>query len=77
MRSFTPFVERVAETRLELIDNELHQDFGRYLGFVISGGSEKVEIKDLVGFAEDHNAWWRFALREGKKREGQRRVSKS
>lgn len=56
--TFTPFVERVAETRLGIIDSEVHQIFGRYSGFVISDGGEKIEIKNLIGFAEDHNARW-------------------
>ena len=55
---FIPFTERVAETRLGIIDSEVHQIFGRYSGYVISDDGEKIEINDLVGFAEDHKARW-------------------
>jgi len=55
---FIPFTERVAETRLGIIDSEVHQIFGRYSGYVISDDGEKIEINDLIGFAEDHKARW-------------------
>lgn len=55
---FIPFKERVSETRLGIIDSEVHQIFGRYTGFVISDEGERIKIKDLIGFAEDHKARW-------------------
>lgn len=55
---FQPFKERVAVTRLGIIDSEVHQIFGRYRGFVVSDSGERIEIDDLVGFAEDHQARW-------------------
>jgi len=33
---FTPFVERVAETKLVVIDSEVHQMFGRYVGSIVA-----------------------------------------
>ncbi|KUK46292.1 MAG: hypothetical protein XD73_0833 [Anaerolinea thermophila] len=56
--TFTPFKERVATTKLLIIDSEVHQMFGHYNGFFITDEGKKVAIKDLVGFAEDHHARW-------------------
>jgi hypothetical protein len=53
---FTPFRERVAETKLGIIDSEVHQMFGRYNGKVVSDDGEVIGIKDLIGFAEEHHA---------------------
>ncbi len=55
---FVPFKERVAETRLGIIDSEVHQILGHYSGYVICDNGERIEVKDLVGFAEDHRARW-------------------
>lgn len=55
---FVPFKERVAETKLGVIDSEVHQIFGHYSGHVICDNGERIEVKDLVGFAEDHRARW-------------------
>lgn len=55
---FEPFLERVAKTDLWLLRSEVHQIFGRYSGFLRSDDGEVIEIKDLVGFAEEHNARW-------------------
>jgi len=56
--TFTPFKDRTAATRMVVIDSEVHQMFGHYNGFFISDEGKKVEIKDLVGFAEEHRARW-------------------
>ena len=55
---FIPFTERVATTRLVVIDSEVHQMFGHYSGFVVTDSGEKIEISRLIGFAEDHQAKW-------------------
>jgi hypothetical protein len=55
---FVPFTERVAETRLVVINSEVHQIFGRYSGYVVTDHGEKIEIDGLIGFAEDHHAKW-------------------
>ena len=55
---FVPFKERLATTRLGIIDSEVHQMFGRYSGFAVTDQGEKIEIDGLVGFAEDHHARW-------------------
>jgi hypothetical protein len=55
---FVPIIERVAETRLVIIDSEVHQMFGHYSGFAVGDDGEKIEIRNLLGFAEDHKARW-------------------
>ena len=56
--TFTPFKERVARTNLGIIFSEVHQLFGHYNGKVTADDGEVVEIKDLIGFAEEHHARW-------------------
>jgi hypothetical protein len=55
---FHPFRERVACTNLGVIFSEVHQVFGRYRGWGISDGGERIAIDGLVGFAEEHRARW-------------------
>jgi len=55
---FTPFKDRTATTNLAIITSEVHQMFGRYNGHVILDDGTKLEIKDLIGFAEEHHARW-------------------
>lgn len=56
--TFIPFKERIATTKLVIIDSEVHQMFGKYNGFFITDEGKKVEITDLIGFAEEHHARW-------------------
>jgi hypothetical protein len=56
--TFTPFKERIATTRLGIIDSEVHQMFGRYNGKVVADDGEVIQINDLIGFAEEHHARW-------------------
>lgn len=55
---FTPFRDRTAITNLAVIHSEVHQMFGRYNGRVMADDGKVVEIKDLIGFAEEHHARW-------------------
>jgi hypothetical protein len=55
---FVPFKERIARTNLGLITSEVHQMFGRYSGWAVADGGERIEIRDLTGFAEEHHARW-------------------
>jgi len=55
---FTPFKDRVATTRLVVIDSEVHQLFGRYSGKVVTDEGEELQLEGLVGFAEEHKARW-------------------
>lgn len=56
--TFTPFQIRVARTNLGIIFSEVHQVFGRYTGSVVTDSGERIEVKNLVGFAEEHRARW-------------------
>ena len=55
---FTPFKDRLAKTNLGIITSQVHQMFGRYNGTFRSDEGEEVQIKDLIGFAEEHQARW-------------------
>jgi len=56
--TFTPYKERIAKTKLGIIDSEVHQLFGRYNGNAVADDGEVIKIKDLIGFAEEHHARW-------------------
>ena len=56
--TFTPFKDRLAQTNLGIITSEVHQMFGRYNGQVSTDDGEVIQIKDLIGFAEEHQAKW-------------------
>ena len=56
--TFTPFKDRTAQTNLGIIFSEVHQMFGHYNGTVIADDGEKIQVKDLIGFAEEHHARW-------------------
>lgn len=55
---FTPFLERVAKTEAVILRSEVHQMFGKYNGLAVTDQGEKIEIHDLIGFAEEHHARW-------------------
>ena len=55
---FTPIVERVAQTNALVLSSEVHQLFGRYNGWLITDRGEKIQVEDLVGWAEEHHARW-------------------
>jgi len=48
----TPLIDRVDQTNLLIIKNLGHQVFGRFSGYVVLDNQTKLEIKDLLGFAE-------------------------
>ena len=56
--TFTPFKDRTAKTNLGIIFSEVHQMFGRYNGRVSLDDGTPLEIRDLIGFAEEHHARW-------------------
>jgi hypothetical protein len=55
---FSPFFDRPAVTDAVLIKSEVHQMFGRYHGKVRTDHGEVIEIRNLIGFAEEHFARW-------------------
>lgn len=56
--TFTPFKDRLAQTNLGIITSEVHQMFGRYNGQVATEKGDVILVKDLIGFAEEHQAKW-------------------
>jgi hypothetical protein len=56
--TFTPFKDRTARTNLGIIFSEVHQMFGRYNGRATLDDGTSLEIRDLIGFAEEHHARW-------------------
>ena len=55
---FTPFKERLARTNLGVIFSEVHQMFGHYRGQAVADNGERLQIENLIGFAEEHRARW-------------------
>jgi hypothetical protein len=55
---FKPFFERVAKTDVGILSSEVHQMFGRYSGVLVTDGGEKIEVNNLIGWAEEHHARW-------------------
>jgi hypothetical protein len=56
--TFDPIVDRSAAFAMGEISSSQHQVFGRFSGFVILDGGERLEIRDLIGFAEEvANRW--------------------
>ncbi len=55
---FVPFKERLARTNLLVINSEVHQMFGRYSGRAVADDGEVIELRGLIGFAEEHRARW-------------------
>jgi hypothetical protein len=55
---FTPFKERKAVTNLGIIFSEVHQLLGKYSGTVRTDEGAIININDLIGFAEEHQARW-------------------
>lgn len=56
--TFTPFFERVAKTDVKILNSEVHQMFGKYNGLLMAEDGEKINIENLIGFAEEHHARW-------------------
>ncbi len=56
--TFTPFKERLATTNMGVIFSKVHQMFGRYSGHAQLDNGQVVEVRDLIGFAEEHHARW-------------------
>lgn len=56
--TFTPFFERVAKTNMLVVRSEVHQMIGRYSGSFVTDDGERIEVRDMIGWAEDHRARW-------------------
>ncbi len=55
---FTPILDRNSEFNLILLKSVQHQIFGYYSGFFVLDNGEKIEVEDVLGFAEEvYNRW--------------------
>ena len=56
--TFRPVMDRSAKIDLHLICSDQHQVFGRFSGTAVLDSGERIEIRDLMGFAEKvRNKW--------------------
>lgn len=55
--AFTPFHERAEQIQLGVAASAVHQCFGHFDGAVTHDG-ERVEVRHLLGWAEEHRARW-------------------
>ena len=56
--TFTPFFERVAKTEVIILGSEVHQMIGHFSGTIKDAEGSLYQIKNLIGWAEDHKARW-------------------
>ncbi|MEG2634664.1 MAG: DUF2804 family protein, partial [Oscillospiraceae bacterium] len=55
---FVPIIDRASCSDVLLIKSDQHQVFGRFSGTAVLDSGEKIEIKDMLGFAEKvMNRW--------------------
>jgi hypothetical protein len=55
---FVPIIDRSAVFDLKFLRSIQHQVFGRFTGFVILDDGTRLDVKDLLGFAEEvENRW--------------------
>jgi hypothetical protein len=56
--SFAPIVDRSSHANVGPIESDQHQVFGRFSGAVVLDDGAKLEVRDLIGFAEKvRNRW--------------------
>ena len=56
--AFTPVLDRASCTDIGIICSDQHQVFGRFTGTAVLDDGTRLEIRDLLGFAEKvYNKW--------------------
>ena len=56
--TFEPILNRSALTDLKILKSDQNQVFGRFNGIAVLDDGTKLEVKDLLGFAEKvENKW--------------------
>jgi hypothetical protein len=55
---YAPFFDRTVKLSLGVLSTELHWTLGRFRGAIVSGDGERIAIRDLLGWAEEHRARW-------------------
>ena len=56
--TFTPFFERVAKTDVKLVRSEVHQLIGYFDGTIRLHDNSVLQIRQMLGSTEEHNAKW-------------------
>ncbi len=56
--TLTPFYDRHDATNLGVISSVAHQMFGRYNGRVVTDDGVEIQVRDLVGWAEEVRSRW-------------------
>ena len=56
--SFEPSYERRSVIELGVGRSEIHQCFGLFTGHLRAANGERIEVRDLFGWAEEHRARW-------------------
>ncbi len=55
---FKPFFDRVAKTNMIIIKSQVHQLFGEYSGTLLTDAGRRIDLRGVVGWAEEHKARW-------------------
>jgi len=57
--TFEPEFERVSQTgKRDGFFTDAHQVFGRYSGTIVADGAGPIDLRDLFGWIEEHEARW-------------------
>ena len=56
--TFTPFFQKQARINLLLLASETHACFGHFSGSVVTDDGERLAIRKLMGWSEEHRARW-------------------
>ncbi len=56
--AFTPFFERTVKLPLGVASTELHWTLGHFRGVVEADDGARVEVRSVLGWAEEHRARW-------------------
>lgn len=56
--TFTPLFDRKAASNLIVVSSEVHQMIGTFDGHVVTAEGERIEIKGMQGWCEEHQARW-------------------
>ena len=56
--AFAPFYLKQGALDLFVLATEIHVGFGHFNGHVVTDENERIEIRDLMGWAEEHRAKW-------------------
>ena len=56
--TFTPFFEKQSRLNLLLLSTETHACFGHFAGHIVTDDGNRIAIRDLVGWSEEHRARW-------------------